>query len=227
MSSTPLSNYPEDLIISKGALNLDSALWASIIKSRPAYVHGADIQKIEHYKCTDGFEHEYLAMHIKHPLNDAASGRKIVIFVERTVTPSISNLFLSSPTSPPPIPANDIISISSPNVPDPIKFITENHKSHILISYLEFDNNPPTDTDLSRLLDFVAQEHPQYDLKFQCYWLASFLYDAFQDLFKGKSNDTEHASKRGHFGKVPAPSKDKWANLKAKFESFIGAPENI
>ena len=61
MSSTPLSNYPEDLIISKGALNLDSALWASIIKSRPAYVHGADIQKIEHYKCTDGFEHEYLA----------------------------------------------------------------------------------------------------------------------------------------------------------------------
>ncbi|ETW86363.1 hypothetical protein HETIRDRAFT_308759 [Heterobasidion irregulare TC 32-1] len=227
MNSLLSTEYPEEVLLSKGVLNIDTVFWADMILQRSADIPGAVIEKVEHYKCTDGFEHEFLAVHIDHPLNDAASGRKIVLFMERTQRPSPLTILLSSTGSPPPIPATDVISISSPEVLDPIQYITNNHFRHVLISTLQFDDRRPTDRDLSDLVNFVAAEKPKYDLKYQCYWFSSLIYDALRDIFGGQPTDSEHAEMRGHFYGRKAPKSEGWAELKSRFKSSTSTPETI
>ena len=212
------ADYPESFIVTKGIQGLDSGLWIDMIHRRSADVPGAIIKKIEHYKCTDGFEQEYLAAHIDHPLcmND---DRQVVLFVERTARFDFSTILgLSCLPFTSPVPASDTISISSPSVKDPIAFIDKEHQNHILISTIDFSqvDARPTDKDLSDVLEIAAARRPSFDIKHQGHWLARLACDALYDLFGGQQT-SENVHKHGYFGALKLPQGDRWNELKSAF----------
>ena len=237
--SRSLSPYPEFILLKKGVQGLDSEFWIDMISRRSQGVSPARIKKVEHYKCTNGFNHEFLAVHLDHPAinqpiaNPPASkefrrDRQIVLFVERTAQPDILTVlgFSSTPLVAP-IPASDLVSIASPKFKDPISHINEKHKEHILLSTLEFSGeNRPTDRDLSSILQFATTKHPKYDIEYQCFWYAGLVFDALKDKFRGLKKD-EHADRRGHLKTLKAPIGDGWAELKGEYEKWKSPTQSV
>lgn len=224
-SRSLLREYPELILLEKGVQGLANEVWIDMINRRSRKVC-AVIKKVEHYKCTNGFEHEFLAVHLKHPANKD-SNRQIILFIERTVRPTIwTPLGFSSPSAVAPIPASDLITIPAPQFKDPIAFIDKEHKEHMLLSSLEFPVKPPSDRDLSLIVDFATTQHPEYDKDYQCFWYAGLIFDALMDKFGGQKRNTTNADRRGYFKTFKAPIGDGWAKLKGEYENWKSLTES-
>lgn len=223
--------YPESILLAKGVQSLDVKLWIDMLHHRASYTSAGIINKVEHYKCTNGIQHEFLAVHLKHPASVPSrrpDDQQFVLFIERTVPPNAMTMLSSS--SPPlsiPVPASDILSIPSPRIKDPIVSLYEEHEKLILLSSVEFSpESPPTDKDLADILDFATTLHPQYDLRYHGYWYAGLIFDALQGQFRGQKKNTENADKRGHFEPFKAPVGEGWTELKFEFEKWKSRNES-
>jgi hypothetical protein len=173
--------------------------------------------KIDHYKCLQRVEHEFLVLHFAHWDHPAATA---AICVDRSVNVTVghsSGMITPSSTSSE-NHAEDIVELigcaSSLNIKT---CLTAKFKSFNLISSLSFpsQSTAPSALHVAVLLFEVNQQAVHYNLlSTQCYWFGHTVFKSLQTLFGQEGEEVFEPDTRGRFGPIPVfkPSKDDVSN---------------
>jgi hypothetical protein len=171
------------------------------------------LYRIDHYKCTQAVEHEFLVLHFTHWDNPAATA---AICVDRSVnvTAGHSSGMITPSSTSSENRAEDIIELigcaSSLNVKS---CLTAKYRSFKLNSSLSFPSQStrPSALHVAVLLFQVNQQAIHYNLlSAQCYWFGHTVFKSLQTLFGQEGEEVFEPDTRGHLGPIPVfkPSQD-------------------
>lgn len=166
---------------------------------RSLYAEECLIERIVHYKCTAGMEHEFLLVLARDAADDA-----LVLSVDRNASEEAR--FTSRASLPPendPSSPLDSPSTTAVSAYDRVEVshesnagcILSRHGSIIRLNTLDFSSSSrPSIRQLSILLRVIHEEFPHYAaLQHQCYWFARAVFMSLCSLFNGiEKPDQEH-----------------------------------
>ncbi|KAG1741738.1 hypothetical protein EDD22DRAFT_921250 [Suillus occidentalis] len=174
------------------------------------------LYRIDHYKCFNTVEHEFLVLHFTHWDNRAATA---AICVDRSVNITVghSSGMITPSSASSENRAEDIIELISCASSLNIKScLTAKFKSFKLNSSLSF----PSQSTL--LLFQVNQQAVHYHLlSAQCYWFGHTVFKSLRGVFEPDTS--------GHLGPIPVfkPSQDDSNDVKIICDGFWQAYEQI
>lgn len=161
--------------------------------------------RIDHYKCSQTVEHEFLVLHFTHWNNPTVTA---AICVDRSVDITIrqSSGMLTSSSISSENAAKDMIELigcaSNLNVKS---FLKEKYKSSGLNSSLSFPSQStrPSALHVAVLLFQVNQHAINYNLlDAQCYWFGHTVFKSLQRLFGQGKEEVFEPDTRGRFGPI-------------------------
>ncbi|KAG2079742.1 uncharacterized protein F5147DRAFT_542296, partial [Suillus discolor] len=157
--------------------------------------------RVDHYKCLQNAEHEFLVLHFTHWNTQAGSSATAAMCVDRTVDiPTYSHASgLLTPSSSE-YPARDTVYLigraSDLNIQS---HLTARLKSYRRISSLSFNFVRPSVLHVADLLVLVNQQDFSYGiLRAQCYWWSRTICKSLERLFRGEEQVFD-PDNRGHF----------------------------
>ncbi|KAG2342411.1 hypothetical protein BDR05DRAFT_964362 [Suillus weaverae] len=169
------------------------------------------LYRIDHYKCSQTAEHEFLVLHFTHWDSPAATA---AICVDRSVRQSSGILTPSSSASSENYAIDMIEPIGCASNLNIKSCLTEKFKTFKHISSLSFRNQSTRPSALHvAVLLFQVNQHPinYHLLGAPCYWFGHAVCQSLQTLF-GQEGEEEvfKSHTRGQFGPIPVfkPSQD-------------------
>jgi len=198
------------------------------------------VTRIEHLKCENGKEHEFLLITVQHRTGNNRPTTQLV--TDRCVRNGCSNWLGDFKRSSQILSNGSSASTSSPRInsasPSPslpeadaddrvhcgkIERPLEDLAPYKPLRTLEFHGATFPVTSLAILLTIVSLERPEYRAdEAQCYWYANTIYMAAFSLFHGAEKvDAVHGESRGKYLHVPIRQSDSVSTVTEKYDQAL------